>query len=591
VALNSGDMLGGYRVARLLGAGGMGAVYLASHPSLPRFVALKVLSADLSRDPDFRARFQREADVAASLDHPNIVAVYDRGQTPDGQLWIAMQFVDGTDADAALRAGTMTPDRAVHIISQVATALDHAHSRTVVHRDVKPANFLLSGPAGLEERVLLGDFGIARALDDVGLTVTGSVMATVAYAAPEVLAGHAFDGRADIYSLGCTLYRLLTGKPPFPATNGMAAVMLAHLQAPPPRVTAVAPALPPALDEVIAAAMAKNPAARFGSATALGEAARAALYDATVAVRVPLPPVASGDVVSYPHTGGPAPGWWQEPAARTQAAGNPWVPAPPAPRRRGRRAVIGALAAVAVLVAAGVAVIVWPRESTAPAVSAGGPAPSASVTEPVPAGTPASAPSAAPATTVVGPQLRPILLPDSQIAAIAGGSALTLEVDSADLLPDAALSAPQCLGAWSPAQQSVYAGAGVTGVAVQVLRAVGATVIEDSVIQAAVALGSVGQISAFIQGEVQQFRACAAAGAVTVTEPGGPGQMWTFGASTTTAGVVTLTATLDGGAVLCQRGIVARGNVMLDMRQCRPASAGGDVTALLQAASDRVPRE
>jgi hypothetical protein len=137
----------------------------------------------------------------------------------------------------------------------------------------------------------------------------------------------------------------------------------------------------------------------------------------------------------------------------------------------------------------------------------------------------------------------------------------------------------------------VYAGAGVTGVAVQVLRAVGATVTEDSVIQAAVALGSVGQISAFIQGQVQQFRACAAAGAVTVTEPGGPGQMWTFGPSTTTAGVVTLTATLDGGAVLCQRGIVARGNVMLDMRQCRLASAGGDVTALLQAAADRVPRQ
>ena len=171
--LTAGAMVGGYRIERELGAGGMGSVYLASHPTLPRYDALKVLSRELSRDPDFRTRFIREADVAASLDHPQIVAVYNRGETDDGQLWIAMQFVDGTDADAALREGTMTPARAVHIVTEVAKALDFAHSRNVVHRDVKPANFLLSGPAGPDERVLLGDFGIARALDDVGLTATG----------------------------------------------------------------------------------------------------------------------------------------------------------------------------------------------------------------------------------------------------------------------------------------------------------------------------------------------------------------------------------------------------------------------------------
>lgn len=217
---------------------------MAAHPTLPRHDALKVLSAELSHDPDFRARFTREADVASGLDHPNIVSVYNRGQTDDGELRIAMQFVDGTDADDALRAGTMTPARAVHIVGQVAKALDYAHAHNVVHRDVKPANFLLSGPPGQDERVLLGDFGIARALDDVGLTVTGSVMATVAYAAPEVLSGMPFDGRADLYSLGCSLFRLLTGKTPFSATKGMAALMLAHLQQPPPLVTAQAPSLP-----------------------------------------------------------------------------------------------------------------------------------------------------------------------------------------------------------------------------------------------------------------------------------------------------------------------------------------------------------
>ncbi|CPR10792.1 serine/threonine protein kinase [Mycobacterium bohemicum DSM 44277] len=271
--LTTGSVVGGYRIERVLGTGGMGAVYLAADPALPRQIALKVLSAELSRDPDFRARFVREADTAAALEHPHIVSVYNRGQTEDGQLWIAMQFVDGTDADAALREGTMSPARAVHIIAEVAKAIDFAHAHAVVHRDVKPANFLLSGPVGPAERVLLGDFGIARALDDAGLTATGSVMATVAYAAPEVLSNAPIDGRADIYSLGCTLYRLLTGKTPFPATNGAAAVMMGHLFSPPPRVTDAVPSLPGGLDRVIAIAMAKDPAARFPSAGALADAA------------------------------------------------------------------------------------------------------------------------------------------------------------------------------------------------------------------------------------------------------------------------------------------------------------------------------
>lgn len=167
----------------MLGAGGMGTVYLARNPDLPRSEALKVLAAELSRDLDFRARFVREADVAAGLDHPNIVAVHQRGQF-EGRLWIAMQFVDGGNAEDALRAATMTTARAVYVIGEVAKALDYAHQQGVIHRDIKPANFLLSRAAGGDERVLLSDFGIARALGDTGLTSTGSVLATLAYAAP-----------------------------------------------------------------------------------------------------------------------------------------------------------------------------------------------------------------------------------------------------------------------------------------------------------------------------------------------------------------------------------------------------------------------
>src|SRR5271156_2988156 len=146
-----GSAVAGYRIERLLGVGGMGAVYVVANPELPRRDALKVLSAELSHNDEFRARFVREADIASMLDHPNIVSIYRRGQTEDGLLWIAMQLVDGTDADAALKAGLMTPARAVYVVGEVAKALDFAHAHQVVHRDIKPANFLLSGPVG-EER-------------------------------------------------------------------------------------------------------------------------------------------------------------------------------------------------------------------------------------------------------------------------------------------------------------------------------------------------------------------------------------------------------------------------------------------------------
>ena len=274
--LPPGSVFAGYQIERVLGVGGMGTVYLARNPSLPRSDALKVLSAELSRDANFRARFVREADVSAGLSHPNIVGIYRRGEA-DGQLWIAMQFVDGTDAEKALQAGTMTPRRAVHIIGEVAKALDYAHQRHVVHRDVKPANFLLSSDGDEGERVLLADFGIARALDDAhSLTATGSVMATVTYAAPEALTGAKVDGRADIYGLGCSLFRLMTGRAPYPGKD-IAAVMMAHLNQPPPRLSSVRPGLPPALDDVLAKAMAKDPAQRYGTARELAAASYPAI--------------------------------------------------------------------------------------------------------------------------------------------------------------------------------------------------------------------------------------------------------------------------------------------------------------------------
>ncbi|MFG1768175.1 serine/threonine-protein kinase [Nocardia salmonicida] len=280
MALRPGAIVGGYRVIKTLGAGGMGTVYLAQNPSLPRRDALKVLSGDLSTDPEFRGRFEREANLAAGLDHPNIVAVYNRGDE-DGQLWIAMQYVDGTDASAEVAKGpaVMPPHRALRIIGEVGKGLDYAHRRGLLHRDIKPANFMIAAAEdGDDERVLLTDFGVAKSADDrQELTATGNIMATIAYAPPEQLLGSKIDHRADIYSLGCSLYKLLTGQNPYPATVS-AMVMMGHLHEPPPRATAVRPDLPPAIDRVFAKVLAKDPAQRYATCREFIQDAHSALF-------------------------------------------------------------------------------------------------------------------------------------------------------------------------------------------------------------------------------------------------------------------------------------------------------------------------
>ncbi|WP_040782014.1 serine/threonine-protein kinase [Nocardia pneumoniae] len=285
--LHTGEVFAGYTIERLLGRGGMGSVYLARHPRLPRLTAMKLLNPELFHDTEIRARFEREADLVARLDHPNIVTVFDRGVEGE-RLWICMRFIDGTDA-AAVDAWTLPPHRAVQIIAETAKALDFAHARGVLHRDVKPANILLERAEGGSERVYLTDFGIARFRDDTGrLTQTGTFTATLAYAAPEQLSGAVLDHRADQYSLACTLFRLLTGTVPFDATNPVA-VIQGHLSAPPPPVSRLRPGLPAALDAVLAKAMAKHPADRFDSCTEFAAAAWQALT-APASWQPPPPP-------------------------------------------------------------------------------------------------------------------------------------------------------------------------------------------------------------------------------------------------------------------------------------------------------------
>ncbi|MGO9152435.1 serine/threonine-protein kinase [Mycobacterium sp.] len=264
MGLAIGATFAGYTILRLLGTGGMGEVYLAQHPRLPRNDALKILGADVSADENYRQRFIREADLAASLWHPHIVAIHDRGEC-EGRLWISMDYVDGTDAARMLRdhypAGMPASD-AIRIVTAVAEALDYSHARGLLHRDVRPANILLAELEDGERRILLSDFGVARDVEDVsGLTATNMTVGTVAYAAPEQLMALPMDGRADQYSLAATGYHLLTGLTLFPSSNP-AVVIGQHLNAPPPTLAERRPYLAP-LDAVFAKALAKDPNERF----------------------------------------------------------------------------------------------------------------------------------------------------------------------------------------------------------------------------------------------------------------------------------------------------------------------------------------
>ncbi|WP_276206973.1 serine/threonine-protein kinase, partial [Mycobacterium sp. IS-1264] len=259
-----GTKFAGYTILRPLGAGGMAEVYLALHPRLPRRDVIKVLAEAVTADPEFRERFNREADLAATLWHPHIVGVHDRGEF-DGHLWISMDYVEGTDASRLVRehyGDGMPLDEACAVLDAVAGALDYAHDRGLLHRDVKPANILLTHPENNERRILLADFGVARHLGSIsGITETNVAVGTVAYAAPEQLAGANIDGRADQYALAGTAFHLLTGAPPFQHSNPIA-VISQHLHEDPPRLSDYRPELAH-LDDVFAKALAKRREDRF----------------------------------------------------------------------------------------------------------------------------------------------------------------------------------------------------------------------------------------------------------------------------------------------------------------------------------------
>ncbi len=280
-----GTELAGYRIEALLGRGGMSVVYRADHARLKRKVALKLLSPELAQDDQFRERFLRESQLAASLDHPNVVPIYDAGEV-EGLLYIAMRYVPGTDLKALLRnEGALEPERALALVAQVGSALDAAHERGLVHRDVKPSNVLLAGRPG-REHCYLADFGLSTSASDrSAVTDPQQIVGTIDYVAPEQIRGGEVDGRADVYSLACLLYESLTGDVPFRRVSGVA-VIYAHLEETPPKASERGLALRPELDAVLARGMAKAPEERWETCGALIEAARSAVGGVAVPVRI-----------------------------------------------------------------------------------------------------------------------------------------------------------------------------------------------------------------------------------------------------------------------------------------------------------------
>ncbi len=358
-----GTLVAGYRIESLIGRGGMSVVYLAHHEGLERKAALKLLAPELAENEAFRQRFVRESRIAAGLDHPNVIPVYDAGEA-EGLLFIAMRYVRGSDLKTLLADhGPLDPSDVVRVVDQLGAALDAAHAEGLVHRDVKPANVLLS-PATAPARVghlYLADFGLTKkSLSGSGITRSGQFVGTIDYVAPEQIRSEPVDGRTDVYSLGCLLYECCTGEPPF-VRDTEVAVMFAHLNDPPPSVTERAEGFPAGIDAVVSAAMAKEPDDRYRSAGDMASGTRRALLE-------PAPGQPIVPVRDEPRA----------PAAK------------PAPDRRRRRVVFGGAGVAAIAV---VALVV--------ALLAGGGAPSPTPSTSA-STTPGSSPSV-PASTGAGP--------------------------------------------------------------------------------------------------------------------------------------------------------------------------------------------
>jgi serine/threonine protein kinase len=570
--LSVGETFAGYRIVDVVGSGGMGEVYLAQHPRLPRRDALKILRTDTSADPDYRSRFEREADFASTLWHPNIVGLHDRGEA-DGHLWITMDFVDGLNASdliAERYPSGLPAELVTKIAAAVASALDHAHKQGLLHRDVKPANIIVAQPDGDgDHRVLLADFGIARNIDDIsGLTATNMTVGTVAYAAPEQLMGEDVDGRADQYALAATVYHLLTGSQLYPHSNP-AVVISRHLNAPPPKLADVRKNLA-VFDPALAVALSKDPNDRYvrcsDFARALSEQNTSTAGAASAAAPTQAAPVAPGA-----HTEA------SDPQSRAKAA-----------TALRRRPLLAAGAATLAVIGV-VAVMVWqPWSRHAPSASpAATPNTAPAASSPLPLSAASIAPPTSPTSVPPGAggifpasEMDTVLLTPAEINTLiagAGDPLLQMKESTYGMLNNAKLvDPPSCVGVIFTGDHAVFADTGLTSMHDEILESSsysstpGLTHVEQTV----VVYPTPQQAQSILTSSQRQWKACAA-GEVhlgTVGENGENGKTFDLGDVQLNKGVLSLPMvgnSQESGGGACQQVIAMRANVVVGVRSCR----------------------
>ena len=588
--LSRGQTFAGYRIVRLLGSGGMGEVYLAEHPRLPRRDALKVLRADVSADPEYRARFNREADLVSKLWHPHIVSVHDRGEY-NGQLWISMDYVDGLDAAHLLATrfpAGMPTDKVMRIVTAVASALDYAHKQGLLHRDVKPANIMLThlDDDDDEQRILLADFGIARNVDDIsGLTATNMTVGTVAYAAPEQLMGEELDGRADEYALAATAYHLLTGSRLFPHSNP-AVVISHHLNSPPPALADSRPELA-ALDPVLAAGLAKDPANRFDRcadfARALAEQAGVkATPHAAPTARAPIRARSIGTDLKGPNAQVDSP----SPVDRGGSRRRWMIP-------------VAAIAAVALAVLVAGLWRPWENRRSEPTAATPSPPPPSATAAPSSTATPPPPPPGVfPASAVDTVLLTPTEI-NTLVAVGTVDPLLQARQTTYGMLNNSNLVTPQqCAGVIFTGERVVFADSGFVAMRNQTLEppsagpysTTGLTQVQQSVIVYATA----EQAQTVLTSSQREWRSCAS-GRVelgTVGQNGENGLTFDFGPVQLNGYVLAVSMVAnsqESRGSACQQVMAVRANVVVSVRSCRypeppPGQLDADVSSVRKEA-------
>jgi len=587
-------VFGRYRLLSLIGEGGMGKVYRAHDTTIDRDVALKLLPAELGTDPAYRERFRREAHTAARLTEPHIIPIYDTGNV-DGQLYLVMPIIEGTDLQGLLeRDGPMDPGRAVHIVEQLATALDAAHRAGLVHRDIKPSNALVTG----QDFVYLIDFGVARGATATKLTSTGMIMGTLAYMAPERFSDGIADARSDIYALACVLHECLTANTPYPG-NSMEQQIAGHLTKDPPRPTEHRAGLPVGFDEVIATGMSKDPNQRYATTVELASAARAALTTTPSGApriapgsranptrparrpdlrsnQLPRPPEPEQQPPAYPKLAAnqhdlPEP----PPAHPPQADGVPTADPISSARPRLRTGpIVGVAVAVTVAVLAiGIFAYVSRSDSHPPA---------AAIAQ-------SEAPSEPTVSPVADTALQGLLLSPDQLDTATGATGMTI-TGSLTTLPDGSGQVPDkaCLPLEGAGQATVYAGSGFNAISGQrVADELHAHLVEQIV----VSFPSAQDARAFFAASAQSWPACASR-SHDQTTPAGQTVAHTVGPVSNTNGTLSATVTgvlaRNGSSGACERALTVANNVAIDIDACGENPSGAAVNIADQIAA-KVP--